>query len=280
MLIDHDSIYFPVALRQSGWLDKHGAWHVDEDHQHVIRQHPTEPDKAVQLGVVGAKYNLVHNKPLFEGFESELHKRFASSDISVRTERAYLGARVGRTYRINATRRAVAKVGDVVAFNVFARNSYSGEARFRVGWSVENLVCTNQLVTATDKELYVRRHTSGLTIEGILRKLNEFVDRYQQQTAQIDQWGNVEVKRESAEELLAAFPGSTTHWQQQMFRHAVHGAEWPMSFWRFLNVLTFWSTHGTVRNTREDNTQAVRWDRQNKVRQWLLTEPVKKLIAA
>ena len=280
MLIEHDSIYFPVVERAAGFQDKHGVWHRDEDHKYIVRQHPDHPDQPVTLGIVGADYKLVNNKPLFEAFEDKLHSRFPSANVSVRTERAYLGARVGRTYRINVLNRTVAKVGDVVALNVFARNSYDGTARFRVGWSVENLVCTNQLVTATDKEVYVKRHTQGLTIDGITSKLDQFVDRYDVQTKQIDQWAGIEVREEQAEELIAAFSNTTTHWQRNMLAHAVHGAEWPMSFWRFLNVLTFWATHGSVRNTRTDNQQAVRWDRQNKVRQWLLTEPVRKLIAA
>jgi hypothetical protein len=279
-LVQHDDIYFPVVERPAGFVDRNGNWHKDEDHKYILRQHPDDSTKPVALGIVSAGYKLIDNRSLFEAFEAKLHARFPAANINTHTERAYLGARVGRTYRVNTMRRQVAQVGDVVAFNVFARNSYDGSARFRVGWSIENLVCTNQLVTATDKEVFVRRHTQGLSIEGIADKLDAFADNYQRQTLVIDQWANVQVKQDDAQALLAEFPGMSDVWRKNMFMHAVHGTEWPMMFWRFLNVMTFWATHGTVRNTRTDNTQAVRWDRQNKVRQWLNTPAVKKLIAA
>lgn len=270
-----EDIFFPVALRDAAFIGIDGVTYPSPGYKAVVREHPDRMEP-ITLGIVKDGYELLPNRPLFEGFENTMRKLWSNAAAEVSTERAYMGARVGRRYRFRNKQRSI--VGDPVAFNVYARNSYDGSTRFRVGWSVETLVCMNQLTVQTDSEVFVRRHTKGLTIDGVLDKLATFASAYDTTVKQLNTTCDCRVTEARALNLLGAFPGGTTHWQDKMIEHALKGTAWPIPLWNFINTVTYWASNGDVRRTREDNTHAVRWNRQEKVRRWLNTPEMQALV--
>lgn len=280
--LDMDDLFFPVVERPLTFTSPDGRHHGVPTHKALVRSHPTDRNIPVVLSVVGVDYELVPHKQYYDAFEDALYKRFPADSVTVRSQRAYLGQRVRRTYRIEKVNKRLAKVGEVVAFKMYAANSYGG-ASLRYGWMTEVLACMNLAVLSADKEAVVKRHTSGLSLEGIGDDFERFLASYDASVDRMRRWPDLLVTKEMAEALLDAFPGSSKSFNKFIIDHYITEHELPMDFWRFFNVMTSWATHSRIqppRNTREDNKHAVMWTRQERVRTWINSPEVKALIPA
>lgn len=279
--LDMDDIFFPVVERPLKFTAADGKQYDVPGHKALVRSHPNNRNIPVVLSIVGEDFQLVTNRELFTGFEEQLYRLFPSDKVHVRSQRTALGARVRRTYRCDVTQRQSAKLGDVIAFELYASNAYGGGS-LRYGWMTEVLACTNLAVLAADKEAIVRRHTGGIVIENIANDVHRFSASFGEAYNRMETWGDIDVTPAKAGDLLEHFPGGSERFREFIVNHCMCGVD-TVNFWKLFNVITAWSSHNAlqpVRRTAEDNVNGVLWNRQERVRQWINNPEVKKLLAA
>lgn len=266
-------IFFPVALREAAFKDKHGNFHVVPKRKAIVRELGGKP---ITLAFVTDTFNLVHNQELFEAIEHQLAPMIAYNSVVVHDDVSHNGQRVGRTYRITSHDDKL-RIGDVTHFELFVRNAY-GNGSFRLGWSMRRLVCMNKLTVSAGSEMVYRKHTKSLDVPSLMPVVDRFRTAYEDTLVQVDNvWTQKIGDYKQMLPVIDAFP-QINDTLRTMINHAVYKHEQRVaSFWELVNGFTYWASNGPTRGSNEAN---VRWERDERVNRWLHTKEVKEYLAA
>lgn len=239
-------------------------------HKQIVRQY--SPEHSVPLGLVGKGFAAVENSDFFGAVEEAIRLRMDVSDVTIRDDVAYGGARCRRTYtfRNYATEPAV---GDIVAFKLWAWNAFDGSLAFRVGAGGERLVCLNGMTTTSDVDMTVRKHTSGVEVSGLTSRIPQYIENFEKQAERWSKWTDKKITMQEAQHLIESFPGVSQRLEASISKeYLTQARDTGFTLWTLYNVMTFFASHNSeqfsVRNTSNDNEAYSLYQRERRVLAW------------
>jgi hypothetical protein len=259
---DFDAVAEPIymANHETGRAMKIGA-----DIGRVIRR----TDSGDALGVVGQRYGIAPNRPLFdmicEAAENTL-PRHALQDIELK-EFASHGGQYTRFELcfpgLGADIRQLSGASTQLKFRVGVANSFNGSGSVRLMAGAYDLVCTNGMVVG-ECERKAARHTSGYTPA----KFSEFIEiefsKYLERVRVWQSWARAEINPAQAAETLEAAGMSGRRVKAMMEQFQTEAASRGQTIWALYSALTFYSSHNSerfgVRNSSNVDNVAITLD--------------------
>jgi hypothetical protein len=268
----NENIYFPVELQPVGFHAKdtlNGYPGLTDKFKAVVRT-----DTNDVLAVHKSNYKLLKNKDLFPVFEEAMKQ----SDIDMRgmmvsDQTSHGGARVLRTYRFPKHRVDVGRE-DNLDLQVILRNSYDGSWAFGFMMGAFRMVCSNGMIIGDKITDIKSKHTKNMTIDPYVNALNHSVAAYLEQAEQWRTWKGIEIHRRQVITLLEQMPNLTDRIRDRVRSQFMNQrGEMGTNIWNLYNALTYWATHGEVRQDAVDNYPAIQLGRSEEVRK-VINHPV------
>jgi hypothetical protein len=267
-------LFFPVSLNplqsllSGGAIDSNNKWNAI-----------TNDTTGEILAIHKDKYCLQKNEDVFGQFNQALAE--SSMDLTgliVNDELAYQGGRAIRTYRMPAHQVDIGD-GDPVDLMLKIQNSYDGSRRFGMNFGAFRVLCSNGLVIGNNMCEVKAKHTSGLDISEVTRRLLDAIGVFNQSTGQWLQWQETPCPEGVPLSVVNAIPGISDSLKDRILGYYRHESQSRgQNLWVLYNALTRWSTHETVKETAQDNVSAIILAREGKVRS-ALRHPVFNMAA-
>jgi len=270
-------IFFPVEEVPLAAVYQDGSFIVDHNRKAIVRK-----DTGTVIGVHNDSYHLITNREVFASFDAALKRSTLDlSGMKIKDSLTHGGARVTRSYRFPAHSVNVNKArGDIIDMELKVVNSYDGSVAFQSFVGGNRLVCENGMVAFDSYAQTYGKHTKGLDIDLVVRKVNSALAMYMQQQDYWKKWVNTSITQEAATALFTSIPGGNPRLLERLtglYQDEV--AELGHTVWAAYNALTYWATHEDVRASSQENYAAIQMEREHKVRQ-LLMQPIFKRLAA
>ena len=277
-------LYFPTWERPCFFQGKDmGTYYNDTDHKHIVRMHNGSP---ISLGVVGKNYKKIDNKELFQGIEQTFIESFTHEqlrNVTVKDRTSYLGGMCIRQYIFPSITADIGSKLSDVAFRSIAINGYDGTSSFKFYNGAIDFFCENGMVTGT-YDMMVKRHTAGLKIPTLLKKVENSIDIFYKQADTWRKWVGKEITDEDATSCFEAMPNASDKMVQKLMRQfhiecLSHGR----TVWALYSAATFYATHNEgefkVRETNQDHTASTLINREKQVRSWISTDTFQQIAA-
>ena len=255
------------------------------------------------LGIVGSRYKPIKHIDAFGGAIKAMQNGgldFTGAELQV--DSFENGALAKMELLLPAHKE---KVGDHdLTMKFIARNSYNARWKFQSFFGWMNEVCFNTLVSGQKIAYSANRHTTHFDVESSNRKIQSAVTAIQSETSTFNKWWNTKVEDEdvanmfkktiaksqaSASQvkygkpetnqkqllsLMALFEEETTqiHGKGDYGRNGAKG-----SLWCAYQAATAWSTHLKDVELTAKKFHLVQKDRQNQVRNLIVSDHWKKL---
>jgi hypothetical protein len=263
---DFDAVAEPIYCQnhKTGAAQK-----IDKSIGRVIRR----TDNYNELGIVGARYDIAPNKPIFdmicEGAEATLPRQ-ALQDIQLKEFSSYGGqyTRFELVFPgLGADIRQLNNSATQLLFRVGVSNSFNGSGSVRVMAGAYDLVCTNGMVIGA-AEKKAARHTSGYTPEIFAGFIEIECAKYLERVRTWQAWARNEINPEQAEAALetAGMSGRRVAGLMQQFE--AEAASRGRTVWALYSALTFYSSHNSerfgVRNSGNVDNEAVTLDQRER----------------
>ena len=245
---DFNATAEPVYMKPKAELEQTKAQKIDESIGRVIRR----TDTWAPLGIVGQRYGIAPNKPIFEmvceAAESTL-PRHALQDIELNEFSSFGGAytRFELCFPgLGADIRQLSGSSTQLKFRVGVANSFNGSGSVRVIAGAYDLVCTNGMVVG-ECERKAARHTSGFTpglfSEFIESEMQKYIERVRTWQA----WARAELSPAQARETLEAAGMSGRRVESMMKQFDQEAASRGRTVWALYSALTYYSSHNSER---------------------------------
>lgn len=256
-------LYFPVVERPDGWLDKHGVWHKNDANKHLVRMIGEVPHS---MSVVGSGYKNVLARELFPAIQLELVQAVKPEylrDVQVRDKMAYNGRECFREYLFPNMQCKLRETS--VAFRIITWLSY-GRGAIRMIAGAVDFACDNGIVTG-QTEKHARKHTSGLSIDGITRWIKGMIDIFWTNADTWRKWQGMQVSKtqwqDIADQLVKTGAISEQRRRWLDVRIQIEAQERNnSSLWEVYSALTNWASHSDIRNTGNDHAAMTRVTRE------------------
>jgi len=233
-------LYFTAVERDMAWAGRAAnSWHCNSTHKQLLRAYDGQP---IELAVVGKGWQLVQNQELFQAVEDQFLALFTTDELKgviVRDMMSYAGRVCMREYIFPNVRCPSPGVSDI-AFRVILKNAFGGSSIALYIGAID-FFCTNGTVSGKLDCMYAR-HTKGLRIADITRRVRRGIDVFYSNAATWMQWygrtldvGEVKAFLEDkyserlAEKLM----------RQYRIEVHIHGA----NMWALYSALTYYATH-------------------------------------
>ena len=262
------------------------AQKIGSDIGRVIRR----TDSGAALGVVGQRYGIAPNRPLFdmicEGAEKTL-PRHALQDIELKEFDSHGGqyTRFELCFPgLGADIRQLSGSSTQLKFRVGVANSFNGSGSVRLMAGAYDLVCTNGMVVG-ECERKAARHTSGYTPQ----KFAEFIEiefsKYLERVRTWQSWARAEINPAQAAATLEAAGMSGRRIKSMMEQFETEAASRGRTIWALYSAMTFYSSHNSerfgVRNSGNVDNVAVTLDgREREIARVIDSEAWHRMAAA
>jgi hypothetical protein len=263
---DFEAVAEPIymASRETGRAEKIGA-----DIGRVIRRN----DTGAALGVVGQRYGIAPNKPIFdmvcEAAEGTL-PRHALAGIQLKEFASYGGqyTRFELVFPgLGADIRQLSGSSTQLLFRVGVSNSFNGSGSVRVMAGAYDLICTNGMVIG-EAEKKAARHTSGYTPEIFAGFIEAELIKYRERVRTWQAWARNDITPDQAEAALEAAGMSGRRVASLMAQFETEAANRGRTVWALYSALTFYSSHNSerfgVRNSGNVDNEAVTLDQRER----------------
>ena len=263
---DFDAVAEPIymANKETGRAQK-----IDAQIGRVIRR----TDTAEALGIVGQRYGIAPNKPIFdmvcEAAEGTL-PRDALRDIELKEFASYGGqyARFELVFPgLGADIRQLSGASTQLLFRVGVSNSFNGSGSVRVMAGAYDLVCTNGVVIG-EAEKKAARHTSGYTPQIFAGFIEAELIKYRERVRTWQAWARNDITPAQAEAALEAAGMSGRRIKSLMEQFDAEAASRGRTVWALYSALTFYSSHNSerfgVRNSGNVDNEAVTLDQRER----------------
>jgi hypothetical protein len=276
----NSDIFFPVASRPAGIINKTGdAFIKDHNHKYLVRTDPEAEGGIRAIGLVGDGFKWFDNRTFFGAMQEEIVNSGVSlENLQVKDSWAFHGARCKREYIFHDV-TLEPEVGDTVAFRLYGWNTFDGSMSWRIGGGALRLICTNGMTSMVDKEVTVRKHTSGASIPALTQHIKMYIDVFYQQGDLWKGWIGKIITDEEAELCFSRLPGmSESLLKKFMETYMMQIRTTGRTVWSMYNVATYWASHDqednpfVVQKTRDTGTnheQFTLYQREQRVRQWI-----------
>jgi len=260
------------AVAESIYMKRHDtgtAQLIDKSIGRVIRR----TDTAEALGIVGQRYGIAPNKPIFdmvcEGAENTL-PRHALQGIELKEFASYGGqyTRFELVFPgLGADIRQLSGSSTQLLFRVGVSNSFNGAGSVRVMSGPYDLVCTNGMVIG-EAEKKAARHTSGYTPEIFGGFIEAEFAKYLERVRTWQAWARNEINPAQAEAALNDAGLSGRRVASMMEQFEKEAASRGRTVWALYSALTFYSSHNSerfgVRNSGAVDNVAVTLDQRER----------------
>ena len=263
---DFDAVAEPIymANHETGRAQK-----IEKNIGRVIRR----TDTAEALGIVGARYGIAPNKPIFdmvcEGAENTL-PRHALAGIELKEFASYGGqyTRFELVFPgLGADIRQLNNSATQLLFRVGVSNSFNGSGSVRVMAGAYDLICTNGMVIG-EAEKKAARHTSGYTPEIFAGFIEAEFAKYLERVRTWQAWARAEINPSQAEQALNDAGMSGRRVASMMAQFDAEAASRGRTVWALYSALTFYSSHNSerfgVRNSGNVDNEAVTLDQRER----------------
>jgi len=230
-------------------------------------------DTGAPLGIVGTRYGIAPNKPIFdmvcEGAEKTLPRQ-ALQNIELKEFASYGGqyTRFELVFPgLGADIRQLNNNTTQLLFRVGVSNSFNGSGSVRVMAGAYDLVCTNGMIVG-EAEKKAARHTSGYTPEIFAGFIEAECAKYLERVRTWQAWARNEIRPEQAEAALNAAGMSGRRVASMMEQFEAEAATRGRTVWALYSALTFYSSHNSerfgVRNSGNVDNEAVTLDQRER----------------
>lgn len=279
---DFEAVAEPVfmASRDTGRAERIGA-----DIGRVIRRN----DTGAALGIVGQRYGIAPNKPIFdmvcEAAENTL-PRHALQGIALKEFSSFGGqyTRFELTFPgLGADIRQLSGSSTQLLFRVGVANSFNGAGSVRAMAGAYDLVCTNGMVIG-EAERKAARHTSGYTPEIFAGFIEAEFSKYLERVRVWQRWARAEISTSQAEAVLTEAGMSGRRVAGIMAQMETEAASRGHTVWALYSALTFYSSHNSerfgVRNSGNVDNVAVTLDQREREVSRVIDAPAWQRLAA
>lgn len=220
------------------------------------------------IAVVGTGYNVVQNNEAVPKYEEALFKsKLDTTGMQRKVSSSHDGARTVVTYTFPAHEMEVAE-GDNMYLQSTFLNSYDGTWKLGSLLGALRLACTNGQVVHDSYSSYFGKHTKGLDVDDVVRKLERSLDVYMDNAELWRQYPKTQVSIADSERILESLAGTNKKTMKILKEtHTRYVLEMGSNLWALFNTLTDWSSHAKVR--KESNKPSIIINRQHKVRKVL-----------
>ena len=228
----------------------------------------TRRDNGQALGVVGARYGVADNGPIYqmikEGAEVAL-PREALKDIELTESASYGGqfTRIDLLFKgLGADIRQLSGSSTQLLFKIGLTNSFNGSGSIRLFSGAEDLWCTNGC-TSAEYHKKAARHTSGFTPEIFAGFIEEQCEQFLTRVNTWRAWAQKTITPDQAEAVLneAGMAGRKVKTMMEQFER--EAAARGRTVWAMYSALTAYSSHAdqfAVRNSGNVDNVAVTLD--------------------
>jgi hypothetical protein len=230
-------------------------------------------DSGSPLGVVGERYGIAPNRPLFDMIceaATDALPREALHGIELTEHASFEGAytRFELCFpNLGADIRQLSGSSTQLKFRVGVANSFNGSGSVRVFAGAYDLVCTNGMVVG-ECERKAARHTSGFTPAIFSRFIFEEMQKYIERVRTWQAWARAELTPAEAEAVLndAGMAGRKVSRMMEQFE--LEASKRGRTVWALYSALTFYSSHNSerfgVRNSANVDNVAVTLDQRER----------------
>jgi hypothetical protein len=263
---DFDAVAEPIYCKNH---ETGTAKQIDKSIGRVIRR----TDNFNELGIVGSRYGIAPNKPIFdmvcEGAEATLPRQ-ALQDIQLKEFASYGGqyTRFELVFPgLGADIRQLNNNSTQLLFRVGVSNSFNGSGSVRVMAGAYDLVCTNGMIVG-EAEKKAARHTSGYTPKIFAGFIETECAKYLERVRTWQAWARAEINPAQAEQALNDAGMSGRRIASMMQQFDAEAASRGRTVWALYSALTFYSSHNSerfgVRNSGNVDNEAVTLDQRER----------------
>ena len=281
-------LFFPVTTRAlAGVNSKTGLADLPIDgHFGVYRKGPNgEP---INLGVVGASYNLEPFKNLVEEAENVMLRDLTPAQlegVEVKDTMSYNGGRVWREYILPAFKGLVTTKNkpSTIGYRTVIGTSYDGSSSHSILSGLIDFYCTNGMWAGDLIEQGRRRHTRGANMALFANILATGIEGLQEHVERLQSWSDTDVSRDNVVDFFEAV-SSERRARGLIEQFDVEVQARGATAWAAYSAMTFYASHNDVdfpvRETGNDNVAATLYGREAEVSRWVGTKAWGELLAA
>jgi len=220
------------------------------------------------ISVVGQGYKPIQNSEAVMKYQEALFaSKLDTRGMMRKVSSSHDGARTVVTYTFPAHEMEVAE-GDPMYLQTTFLNSYDGSWKLGSLLGALRLACTNGQVVHDSFTSFFGKHTKGLDIDDVIKKLERSLDVYMEHAELWKQYPKTTVSVLDAELVLNSLAkGNKKTMKILTETHAKYVREMGNNLWALFNTLTDWSSHTKVR--KESNKPSIIINREQKVRKVL-----------
>lgn len=269
---DFDAVLSPIGTGKAGGLNMQTGF--VEPAQFVqldktIGQAVTRSDNGDALGVVGARYGIAPNGPIYqmmtEGAESAL-PRHALQGVQLKESASYGGqfTRIELLFDgLGADIRQLNGSSTQLLFKIGLTNSFNGSGAVRLFAGAEDLWCTNGC-TSGEMNKKAARHTSGYSAAIFAGFIEQQCAEYVTRVRTWQQWASKQITPAEAEAVLNANNMAGRKVKKMMEQFERESGVRGRSVWALYSALTNYASHNSelfgVRNSGNVDNTAITLD--------------------
>jgi hypothetical protein len=272
---DFDAVAEPIYMVNH---TENRATKIDQSIGRVIRR----TDNWDALGIVGAKYGIAPNKPLYD-MVCEASEDTLPSGSMRGIELKEFSSNGGAYTRFELVFPALAQPIEQyrgqteLNFRIGISNSFNGSGSVRVFAGAYDLVCTNGLIVG-EVEKRASRHTSGYTPNKFADFIRHELTTYQERARIWQQYARKFITPEQAKETLEQAGMSERRIKHMLDQFEIESADRGRTVWALYSALTFYSSHNSnrfgVRNSGNVDNVAITLDnREREVSKIISSKP-------
>lgn len=248
------------------------------EHMEPVSTHKAlaRTDTGDQLAIVGNNYKIVQNKELFQTIEEQFTAAFKSDELKgvrVNDKMSYNGRECIREYIFpNAKCPIQARTSSEIAFRTVVVNGFGGSS-VKLFTGAIDFFCTNGMITGEFETSYFR-HTKGLKIGNIAKKVRGSIDIFYTHASVWQGWMGKKIEQKTVKEFLHlkySARMANKLLRQYLIERNIHGD----TVWALYSALTYYATHDEgefeTRKTDSDHSAATLLKREQQVRKLVLS---------
>ena len=249
----------------------------------------TRSDNGGALGVVGARYGIAPNGPIYEMMTEGAEKalpRHALAGVTLKESSSYGGqfTRIELLFDgLGAAIRQLNGSSTQLLFKIGLTNSFNGSGAVRLFAGAQDLWCTNGC-TAGEYTKKAARHTSGFTPEIFAGFIEEQCAEYVTRVRTWQQWASKQITPAEAEAVLNdnTMAGRKVKNMMEQFEREADARG--RSVWALYSALTNYASHNSerfgVRNSGNVDNTAITLDaREREVSKLIVSDAFLRVAA-
>lgn len=286
-IVDFDAVAQKIymAPQTAEQLERGRAVPIDQSIGRVIRR----TDNWEALGIVGDRYGIAPNKPLYDMVCEAAEDTLPSGSMRG-IELKEFSSNGGAYTRFELVFPALAQPieqyrgSTELNFRIGISNSFNGSGSVRVFAGAYDLVCTNGMVIG-EVEKRAARHTSGYTPEKFADFIRMEMADYQERARVWQEYARKFITPEQAKTTLEAAGMSERRIGHMLDQFELESADRGRTVWALYSALTFYSSHNSerfgVRNSANVDNVAITLDnREREVSKVISSKAWGELVAA